>query len=176
MLNYDSHSCYNGSFVKKNESDTRRDFIVIRYLFLFTGTYDGGCRTDRKLQEQKADMEFLEQFYSLNTLKDLSTGYKDRVSELKGINLSYAYGDTEVLKSYDIILPDKGLILVKGESGKGKSTLLKCMSGLLQVKDGEFYLNSTKIEREELFRICVYEPQDPVLCSDMKENFKNSKQ
>ena len=125
-----------------------------------------------KLQEQKADMEFLEQFYSLNTLKDLSTGYKDRVSELKGINLSYAYGDTEVLKSYDIILPDKGLILVKGESGKGKSTLLKCMSGLLQVKDGEFYLNSTKIEREELFRICVYEPQDPVLCSDMKENFK----
>ncbi|MBM6745116.1 ABC transporter ATP-binding protein [Drancourtella massiliensis] len=124
------------------------------------------------LQEQKADMEFLEQFYSLDTLKELYTKPGDKILELKGENLGYAYGDKEVFKSYNMVLPSTGLILVKGESGKGKSTLLKCMSGLLQIATGKFYINNTEIEREELFQLCVYEPQDPVLCSDIKDNFR----
>jgi ATP-binding cassette, subfamily C, bacterial CydD len=58
-------------------------------------------------------------------------------------NLSFAYPDSpvKVLHNIHLMLPTKGLVLVKGISGSGKSTLLKILSGSLIVQEGLVSVN-----------------------------------
>ena len=57
---------------------------------------------------------------------------------IKIVNLSKIYKYRKrrapALKGIDLELGDKGFVIIKGESGCGKTTLLNCISGLLQFK------------------------------------------
>lgn len=125
-----------------------------------------------EVQEQKADIDFLNQYYNL---PKLSTSYRKQIYklyDLVGENLSYSYTEEKIFDGYNFRLPVKGLILIKGESGKGKSTLLKCISGLYPIKEGKISMGNRTMKREDLFCLCTYEPQEPVLCNVIEENFK----
>ena len=82
-----------------------------------------------KIQEQKEDLNFLEQYYNIPQLsiEDRSTQYE--LNELTVENLCYSYDEKPVLNFSSLKLPVTGLVLIKGKSGVGKSTLLKCISG-----------------------------------------------
>lgn len=52
------------------------------------------------------------------------------------IGLSKSFGKHEVLKSISLTLPNTGLVIIKGENGSGKSSLLNILAGLDRKYDG----------------------------------------
>ena len=55
--------------------------------------------------------------------------------ELK--DLSFSYGEKEVLKNLSYTFPDRGIFAVMGESGEGKTTLLRLLATLEKPCGGE---------------------------------------
>lgn len=60
---------------------------------------------------------------------------------LKGVGKRYVNGSNEkwALKDVDLILPEKGLVAIKGQSGSGKSTLLNLLSLLETPTKGKIF-------------------------------------
>lgn len=52
-------------------------------------------------------------------------------------NLQKSYGGRPVLDRFSMTLPDKGIVCVTGESGRGKTTLLRILSGLEPPDSGD---------------------------------------
>lgn len=65
-------------------------------------------------------------------------------------NISKAY-DKPVLESFSYQFPEKGLVLIRGASGCGKTTLLRILSGLEKADGGEI------LAREHLKISCVFQ-------------------
>ncbi len=57
--------------------------------------------------------------------------------DLKAIQLSHSYGDTEVLRDITLDVPSGQIVCIVGPSGCGKSTLLRLLGGLERPTAGE---------------------------------------
>ena len=55
--------------------------------------------------------------------------------------VSVKFDDNEVLCDFSATLPDRGLVLLTGPSGKGKTTLLRLILGLITPDSGEVILS-----------------------------------
>lgn len=62
-------------------------------------------------------------------------------------NLTMKYGKNIVFENYNITFPDNSITCIMGESGKGKTTLIKCIAGLNKPNNGEILLNGIKITK-----------------------------
>ena len=60
-------------------------------------------------------------------------------------NLTKAYGEHIVIDHISLTLPDRGLVLICGDSGCGKTTLLNCISSLLTYQ-GQITINGISLE------------------------------
>jgi phospholipid/cholesterol/gamma-HCH transport system ATP-binding protein len=61
------------------------------------------------------------------------------------VNVSKAFGSHVVLKDISLKVEENENFIVFGQSGTGKSVLLKCMVGLLQPDAGEIYIKGTNV-------------------------------
>jgi ABC-type nitrate/sulfonate/bicarbonate transport system ATPase subunit len=52
------------------------------------------------------------------------------------VDVSFSYGDKQVLSHCDLTLPDQGITALSGPSGCGKTTLLRLLAGLEQPDSG----------------------------------------
>jgi len=78
-------------------------------------------------------------------------------------NLSFSYKNSKVLNSVNAEFSSGGLNFVLGENGSGKSTMLKCLSGLLKVHSGEIIVNNVNpsgVPIKERSRLISYTPQN----------------
>lgn len=64
---------------------------------------------------------------------------------IKVSNLNAFYGQFHVLKDVSITVEEKGVVVVLGPNGHGKSTLLKSICGLAEKTSGEILLNDTSL-------------------------------
>ncbi|MDR9367242.1 MAG: ABC transporter ATP-binding protein [Balneolaceae bacterium] len=65
---------------------------------------------------------------------------------MKFINLQHEYNNSETAISFpDFSLDEKEQLLITGGSGRGKTTLLHIIGGLLKPTRGEVYINGTSI-------------------------------
>jgi ATP-binding cassette, subfamily B, bacterial PglK len=88
-----------------------------------------------------------------------------KVIELKEISFSYPGGPT-VLNSFSLNIERGQKIRVTGESGKGKSTLLLILAGLIKPSSGSISIDG-KVRDIRLSRgMMGLVPQDPVLLND----------
>ena len=77
-------------------------------------------------------------------------------------NLSFSYGDIPVLKNVSFSANDGELLAVLGPNGVGKSTLFKCILGLLSGYTGRAIVNGqdcSKLSSRQLSQLIAYIPQ-----------------
>lgn len=60
-------------------------------------------------------------------------------------NVSLSFDKREVLRDLSFIFPDKGIVLITGRSGGGKTTLTRLITGLASANSGEVLTNGKKI-------------------------------
>jgi phospholipid/cholesterol/gamma-HCH transport system ATP-binding protein len=61
------------------------------------------------------------------------------------VNLHKSFGSQQVLKGLNLEIPDGSIYVVIGQSGTGKSCLLKHLIGLMRPDQGEIWINGTEI-------------------------------
>lgn len=61
-------------------------------------------------------------------------------------NLSKSFGDKKILKDISIRLEDSEILAIVGPSGGGKTTLLRCISGLETMDHGEVFIDQKQID------------------------------
>ena len=96
-----------------------------------------------------------------------STPTRQRSSELLVIDdLSFRYGETDVLHDVSLELAPGELLALMGPNGVGKTTLLKCIVGLLAPKRGDVRLEGHSLLGRDTVDVCRqvgYLPQNPDL-------------
>ncbi len=65
----------------------------------------------------------------------------------QAIGLSQSYGDKVLFKDLSLTCEGPSLILISGDNGTGKSTLLKGLSGFHQLNKGQIYYNGHSISQ-----------------------------
>ncbi len=63
--------------------------------------------------------------------------------------LTLAFGATKVLDRLDLEIAEGEFLVLLGPSGCGKSTLLNCIAGLLEITDGQIFINGKNVTWEE---------------------------
>jgi multiple sugar transport system ATP-binding protein len=63
--------------------------------------------------------------------------------------LSFNYGKVEILKNLDLNIKDGEFMVLLGPSGCGKTTLLNCIAGLLDIDDGQIWIESDNVTWKE---------------------------
>lgn len=66
---------------------------------------------------------------------------------LRDIRFGFDRGEKCILSSGDIILPNRGLIIIEGPSGAGKTTLADMLAGLFIPDDGALYYGNLRLSK-----------------------------
>lgn len=78
-------------------------------------------------------------------------------------NLSFAYSSKKVLDNISFKAVTGDIVVVLGQNGTGKSTLLKCMNGILKVKNGDVFVdndNLATLNTNDKAKLISYVPQE----------------
>lgn len=79
-------------------------------------------------------------------------------------NISFSYGDNQIIKNYSFEIKSGDRVAVIGESGCGKTTLFKLMLGILEADEGNIkysHMQLTDISKSYLYRQVSSVMQDP---------------
>jgi len=74
---------------------------------------------------------------------------KDGVPSVSVRDLSLSFGNVAVLEHLDLDVKDGEFLVLLGPSGCGKSTLLNCVAGLIDVTDGQIFINGWNVTWEQ---------------------------
>ncbi|CAM3079505.1 ABC transporter ATP-binding protein [Streptobacillus ratti] len=65
-------------------------------------------------------------------------------------NVSFSYDKKLIIDNYSFYVDKGEILMIKGRSGIGKSTLLRLISGLEEVKKGRIFLDEVEITNEKI--------------------------
>lgn len=86
-------------------------------------------------------------------------------------NLEAGYGGQKVLRGVSLDVPEGALVTLVGPNGHGKTTLLRCISGLTRPSAGDILLNGEPLTLRKAHQIValgvVHIPQGDLLFADM---------
>lgn len=87
-------------------------------------------------------------------------------------DLSYSFDQKMIFSHLNLHVPERQILSIMGASGRGKTTLLKIISGLIRPDQGELFHAGKKIERPSRNRVIIF--QDHLLFPWMtvKENIE----
>jgi putative ABC transport system ATP-binding protein len=85
---------------------------------------------------------------------------------IKISNLTVRFGDKTLFQDFSLEVASGERVLLTGESGKGKSTLLKCLLGFTIPNEGTILIDGVPMNEESIWRLrtrFAYVPQEPEL-------------
>ena len=109
--------------------------------------------------------EFLDMEEEPKAYKNVGKASGDGYIELENVCFSYDK-DVEILHDFSLHIEKGETVALKGESGKGKSTIAKLLLGLYPVSSGNVSIDGramSDIELTELRDMIGYVPQEPYL-------------
>lgn len=112
--------------------------------------------------------EFLEE---LDWDKELSGGEKIEKfeSNIQIKNISFSYGEKQILKNIQLSIHKNESIALVGESGSGKTTLVNLIAGLFKIDKGGMFMDEIayqSLDLKSLQKRIGYITQEPVIFSD----------
>jgi len=127
--------------------------------------------------ERLMEVEALEAEEQLRRPAAEITQYYETFEAIVFDDVSFSYGEKEVLSHYNLRLNKGDFFVLYGDSGIGKSTLMKLLLGVYKVMSGEITLilrDGTKMPLDETFRgMFAYVPQGNFLLSGtLRENLQ----
>jgi ABC-type multidrug transport system fused ATPase/permease subunit len=84
-------------------------------------------------------------------------------------NVSFAYGDKQILRNVNLEIPKGKTVALVGASGAGKSTLVDMIPRFHDVNEGEILIDGVNIRNcklDDLRRLMGVVSQDPILFND----------
>lgn len=88
-------------------------------------------------------------------------------------NISFAYEDKKIIEDFNYEFSYGKKYLIKGESGKGKSTLAKILCGEISPDKGEILLNGLDIKDFDFRDYILYVDQKPtIIDGNLEDNIK----
>ncbi|MBI2148394.1 ABC transporter ATP-binding protein [Candidatus Woesearchaeota archaeon] len=106
-----------------------------------------------------------------NDIKDLSNAEELKIKhgKIEFKNVNFSYKNRNILKNFNLVIPEKKKIALVGPSGAGKSTIIKLLYRLYDVDSGEILIdgkNINKFMQESLRSELSIVPQECVLFDD----------
>jgi len=90
---------------------------------------------------------------------------------LKILNLNAGYGNLRVIKNISLHIDKGEIVSIIGANGAGKSTILKCIAGLLKISSGEIAFNNENIHNKKTEKImaagCCLVPEGRMIFNTM---------
>ncbi|MGT2757258.1 amino acid ABC transporter ATP-binding protein [Streptococcus ovuberis] len=65
-------------------------------------------------------------------------------------NISKSFGDKPIFSNYSLVIPEGEIIAIVGQSGGGKTTLLRMLAGLESIDSGEVIYNGQSLPLDHL--------------------------
>jgi ABC-type multidrug transport system fused ATPase/permease subunit len=129
----------------------RRILPTVSQLLMSMGQVDGAFDNIRILVRERAQARRERQAPGVS--QPPSVG---KILEMKNVRFSYNLGET-IIDGMTFDIGPGEVVILKGASGEGKTTLLNLITGLLRHEAGEIYVNRSHL---------AYVPQDVVLLDD----------
>jgi ATP-binding cassette, subfamily B, bacterial CvaB/MchF/RaxB len=96
------------------------------------------------------------------------------IGKIEVKNLSYRYGEGEefVFKNLNFIIHPGETVAITGASGCGKTTLLKCLMGLIEPTEGSIFIDDKPLKTLPHYRskIAAVMQEDQLLSGDIADN------
>ena len=70
------------------------------------------------------------------------------------------FGNKKALDNINLILPDAGLVIIKGKNGSGKSTLLNIIGTLDSPSNGSIIIDGEDLTLKNEKELCKYREQN----------------
>ncbi|MFO1389952.1 peptidase domain-containing ABC transporter [Cellvibrio sp.] len=138
----------------------------------FTQPEDIDSHTVRNLNEVTCLQNADESIEVIN-LQEMATR-KKIVGKIEVKNLAYRYGENEayVFKNVNFVIHPGETVAITGASGCGKTTLLKCLMGLMEPTEGEIFVDDKPLKKISYYRsqIAAVMQEDQLLSGDIAEN------
>ena len=100
--------------------------------------------------------------------------FQNPIKNLKIENLQFSFNSKELIKNFSYEFNEGNFYLIKGVSGKGKTTFLNLLMGVIKSEKGNFYYNKEKFNNFNnlsWFKVLSYVPQRITLLNDtLKDN------
>lgn len=118
---------------------------------------------------------------SIDIIYELLKNYKKEISknikinkfkkiELKNIYFRYDNSIKDIFKNFNLSVSSHQKILIQGDSGKGKTTLLNIILGFLEPNEGKIILNNKLVTKgRSIWQNMAYLPQDVLILEDTLE-------
>jgi len=94
--------------------------------------------------------------------------------ELDGVSFTYPDADKPTLESINMRIPKRGAVAVTAPSGRGKTTMLSVLCGLLHPQDGTVRIDGVPLEEFDLqiwqSRIGLVLQENPMFHATVREN------
>jgi subfamily B ATP-binding cassette protein MsbA len=165
---------YGGSLIFKGGwSLAPQSFLV--YIAMFTqiiNPFKSLSTSFLNIQKGTAALDRIEEILNVNnTITELPDAHhiKDFNHTIEFRNVSFAYGDKQILKNINLTIEKGKTIALVGSSGAGKSTLVDLIPRFHDVTGGEILIDGKDIKHykiDELRRLMGVVSQDPILFND----------
>ena len=121
---------------------------------------------------------------NLLNIEEINDGNKNikNIDSIIFNNVSYSYNNKRILSNFNLEINKGDNVLINGESGKGKSTLLKILTKELELKEGKVLINNIDLNETKISsirkNICYVSQNEYIFNDTLKNNitmYKNVK-
>lgn len=129
--------------------------------------------------DYKLNKVSLKRYIDYLDLKDVENMYEGKglkkvTGNIKIQDVSFAYKEKQVLTNINLEIAEKTKVAFVGETGSGKSTIIKLIAGLIKPQSGKIQLDGVdlnKIKLDSYYEHLSYLSQDsPIFDGTLKEN------
>lgn len=147
---------------------------IVTILFLTNLLLETSQRVQRQLQVILKNIPIFDNIVELMEVPLLGGKSLGKIENITFENMSFQIEDRTILKDINLAIHKGENILIQGENGSGKSSLLKMVLGLYRPTSGQVCLNGVSVndyDCKTFYKEICYVSQDEMLLNESVEDY-----